>query len=174
MISHSAYLDFAEGVLQALFDSKNEEQTLSLGRKIGRNLSRGDVVAIKGELGAGKSVIVRGICQGLGISQRTRSPSFTFMNRYRGPVDVYHVDLYRIERTGELATLGWEDVLYSDSITIIEWADKLQSFLPSASLEISIEITGDETRRIALKANAERHEGIIEDILIHSRERDRD
>ena len=151
--------------MQAVFDSKSEDQTFSLGKKIGRSLVRGDVVAIKGELGAGKSVIVRGICEGLGIAQRTRSPSFTFMNRYRGPVDVYHVDLYRIEHMGELATLGWEEVIYSDSITLIEWADKLGSLLPSASLDISIEMTGEETRRILLRANAERHEGIIEDIL---------
>jgi tRNA threonylcarbamoyladenosine biosynthesis protein TsaE len=148
-----------------VFDSESEEQTLSLGSKIGRNLSRGDVVAISGELGAGKSVVARGICQGLGIVQRTRSPSFTFMNRYRGPVDVYHIDLYRIERTGELATLGWEEILCSDAITVIEWADKLGPSLPPASLEIIIEITGEETRRIVLKANAERHEQIIGDIL---------
>lgn len=157
--------------MQAVVDSENEDQTLSLGKKIGRSLSRGDVVAIRGELGAGKSVIARGICEGLGIAQRTRSPSFTFMNRYRGPIDVYHIDLYRIERMGELATLGWEEMLYSDAITLIEWADKLGSLLPPASLDISIEITGEETRRIALKANAERHEGIIEDILTSGRGR---
>jgi len=151
--------------LQAVFDSESEEQTLSLGKRVGRGLGRGDVVAIKGELGAGKSVIVRGICEGLGMVQRTRSPSFTFMNRYRGPIDVYHIDLYRIEHAGELATLGWEEMLYSDSITLIEWADKLGSFLPPASLDISIEITGEETRRISLTANVGRHERIIEDIL---------
>jgi len=151
--------------LQAVFDSESEEQTLSLGKRVGRGLGRGDVVAIKGELGAGKSVIVRGICEGLGMVQRTRSPSFTFMNRYRGPIDVYHIDLYRIEREGELATLGWEEMLYSDSITLIEWADKLGSFLSRASLDISIEITGEETRRISLTANVGRHERIIEDIL---------
>jgi tRNA threonylcarbamoyladenosine biosynthesis protein TsaE len=160
--------------LQAVVDSEHEDRTLSLGKKIGRSLSRGDVVAIRGELGAGKSVIVRGICEGLGIAQRTRSPSFTFMNRYRGPIDVYHIDLYRIERMGELATLGWEEVLYSDAITLIEWADKLGSLLPPASLEVSIEITGEETRRIALKANAERHERIIEDILTSGQGRHRD
>lgn len=151
--------------MQAVFDSESEEQTLSLGKRVGRGLGRGDVVAIKGELGAGKSVIVRGICEGLGMVQRTRSPSFTFMNRYRGPIDVYHIDLYRIEREGELATLGWEEMLYSDSITLIEWADKLGSFLSRASLDISIEITGEETRRISLTANVGRHERIIEDIL---------
>ncbi|MCX5801645.1 MAG: tRNA (adenosine(37)-N6)-threonylcarbamoyltransferase complex ATPase subunit type 1 TsaE [Candidatus Eisenbacteria bacterium] len=151
--------------MQAVVDSGSEEQTLSLGKKIGRSLVRGDVVGIRGELGAGKSVIVRGICEGLGIAQRTRSPSFTFMNRYRGPVDVYHIDLYRIERMGELATLGWEEVLYSDSITLIEWADKFGPLLPPASLDISIEMTGEETRRITLKASAERHERIVEDIL---------
>ena len=169
-----AYLNSAEAALQAVIDSENEDQTLSLGKKIGHSLSRGDVVAIRGELGAGKSVIARGICEGLGMLQRTRSPSFTFMNRYRGPIDVYHIDLYRIERMGELATLGWEDVLYSDAITVIEWADKLGFLLPPASLEISIEITGEETRRISLKANAERHEGIVEDILTSGRGRHQD
>jgi len=151
--------------LQAVFNSESEEQTLGLGRRIGSSLVRGDVVAIRGELGAGKSVIVRGICEGLGTTQRTRSPSFTFMNRYRGPIDVYHLDLYRIECMGELATLGWEEVIYSDAITLIEWAEKLGTFLPRASFEISIEVTGEEKRRITLKTNVERHERIIEDLL---------
>jgi len=152
--------------LQAVFNSESEGQTLGLGRRIGSNLVRGDVVAIRGELGAGKSVIVRGICEGLGMTQRTRSPSFTFMNRYRGPVDVYHLDLYRIEHMGELATLGWEEVIYSDAITLIEWAEKLETLLPPASFEINIEVTGEETRRITLKTNVERHERIIEEILL--------
>jgi len=151
--------------LQAVFESSGEEQTLRLGRKIGRSLVRGDVVALRGELGAGKSVLARGICEGLGIKQRTRSPSFTFVNRYRGSTDVFHVDLYRIEHSEELATLGWDEVICSDSITLIEWADKLGTLLPSASLEITVEITGEESRRILLKANAERHQRIIEDVV---------
>jgi tRNA threonylcarbamoyladenosine biosynthesis protein TsaE len=82
----------------SFFDSAGEEQTLDLGKRLGNGLSPGDIVAIRGELGAGKTVLVRGICEGLGLTQRTRSPSFTFMNRYRGPIDVYHIDLYRESR----------------------------------------------------------------------------
>ena len=161
-----ARFSFWGGQLHAVFDSESEEQTLSLGRKLGGFLSRGDVVGIKGELGAGKSVLVRGICEGLGIKQRTRSPSFTFMNRYRGPVDVYHIDLYRIGGPGDLATLGWEEVVYGEAITLIEWAEKLAPFLPPVSIEVDIEVTGEETREIRLAAVAKRQKSIIEDVLM--------
>ncbi|MFH0777557.1 MAG: tRNA (adenosine(37)-N6)-threonylcarbamoyltransferase complex ATPase subunit type 1 TsaE [Candidatus Eisenbacteria bacterium] len=145
--------------------SGSEEETLRIGREIGGFLSAGDVVAIRGELGAGKSVLVRGVCEGLGVRQRTRSPSFTFMIRYRGPVDVYHIDLYRVEAAGDLATLGWEEAVYGEAVTVIEWAEKLQSFLPPASVQIGIEVTGEESRNVEVEASDDRHGGLIEKLV---------
>jgi tRNA threonylcarbamoyladenosine biosynthesis protein TsaE len=151
--------------LDRFFDSSSEEETWHLGRRLGRLLSTGDVVAIRGELGAGKTVLVRGICDGVGTRQRTRSPSFTFMSRYRGTINVYHLDLYRVEGPGDLDTLGWEEVVAGDSIVLIEWADRLGALLPEGSIEIDIEMTGEETRRVRFTASTERHSSIVERVL---------
>ncbi|UCF79647.1 MAG: tRNA (adenosine(37)-N6)-threonylcarbamoyltransferase complex ATPase subunit type 1 TsaE [Candidatus Eiseniibacteriota bacterium] len=151
--------------MEGVFESESEEQTLAFGRRLGSLLVRGDVVGIRGELGAGKSVVVRGICEGLGIRQRTRSPSFTFVNRYGGPVDVYHVDLYRVAETADLATLGWEDAVYSDAVTLIEWAEKLGALMPQASIRIDIDVTGEESRRIRLSSPGKNHEDIVRKVL---------
>jgi len=141
--------------VEAVFVSGSEEETVCLGRRIGRLLVAGDVVAMTGELGAGKSVMARGICEGLGIGQKTRSPSFAFVNRYRGPVDVYHVDLYRIEGTGEVAGLGLDDILFGRNVTLIEWAEKLGRSLSPAALEILIEPVGEDERRITVRGESE-------------------
>jgi tRNA threonylcarbamoyladenosine biosynthesis protein TsaE len=139
----------------------SEEETLSLGRRLGGVLERGDVVAIKGELGAGKSVLVRGVCEGLGVRQRTRSPSFAFVNHYRGPVDVYHVDLYRVEAASELGTLGLEELFFSNSVTLIEWAEKGAQLLPAWALDVTLEVTGEHERRIVLAGETERQKEML-------------
>ena len=151
--------------MSGFFDSLSEQQTLSLGRRLGGLLSPGDIVGIRGELGAGKTVLVRGICEGLGLRQRTRSPSFTFMNRYRGPVDVYHIDLYRVGSPGDLATLGWEEAVCGDSIALIEWAERLGPLLPEASIEIDITVTGEETRRIQFTVHNQKHRKMIDEVI---------
>jgi len=153
-----------EGDLEVVFVSGSEEETASLGRRIGRLLAAGDVVALTGELGAGKSVVARGICEGLGIKQRTRSPSFAFVNRYRGPVDVFHVDLYRVEGTGDLATLGLDEILSGPNVTLIEWAEKLGRALSTAALEIRIETAGEEERRITIRGGTEGGRKIVREL----------
>jgi len=147
--------------LELVVVTGSEEETLSLGRRLGGVLERGDVVAIKGELGAGKTVLVRGVCEGLGVRQRTRSPSFAFVNHYRGPVDVYHVDLYRVETAGELGTLGLEDLFFSNSVTLIEWAEKGAQLLPAWALDVTLEVTGEDERRIVLRGGTERQKEML-------------
>jgi len=138
--------------LEVVVVSNSEEETASLGKRIGRLLSAGDVVALTGELGAGKSVMARGICAGLGIRQRTRSPSFAFVNRYRGPVDVFHVDLYRVRGPGDLVTLGLDEILFGPNVTLVEWAENLGGTVPTVALEILIETVGEDERRITVRA----------------------
>lgn len=150
--------------MTAVFVSGSEEETVSLGRRIGGRLVAGDVVALTGELGAGKSVMARGICEGLGIRQRTRSPSFAFVNHYRGPVDVYHVDLYRVGGAEDLTTLGLEDILSGDNVTLVEWAEKLGPGLGTGCLEILIEITGEDTRRITIRGEGEARLRLLNEI----------
>ncbi len=149
-----------------MFVSGSEEETASLGRKVGRLLAAGDVVAMTGELGAGKSVLARGICEGLGIKQRTRSPSFAFVNRYRGPVEVFHVDLYRVRGPGDLATLGLDDILSGRNVTLIEWAEKLGRTLPEATLEVLIEAAGEDERRITVRGGSETGRKLVKKLSV--------
>ena len=108
--------------------SNCEQETLRIGEKIGRQLHPPRVILLHGELGSGKTVLVRGLAQGLGVKNPTvvRSPSFTLVNQYAGKEGtIYHIDLYRLEGLRDLYSIGLEEILGSHSIVIIEWAEKL-------------------------------------------------
>lgn len=109
------------------FHSRSPEDTRKLGERIGRCLQSGDILLLFGDLGAGKTTLIQGITSGLdvGPDQYVRSPSFTLINEYTGRLPVYHIDLYRIESTGELADLGLEDYLFGEGVTLVEWGEKL-------------------------------------------------
>lgn len=135
------------------FDSPGEECSLLLGRIIGELLQPGDILALRGELGAGKTLLVRGIVRGLGIPPdvRVTSPTFTIINEYSGRLYLYHLDLYRVSGPHELETLPWEESLFGRGVAAIEWPDKLGKSLPSERIEVSITISGDEARRFRIR-----------------------
>lgn len=136
------------------FDSPSEECSLLFGRKIGELLRAGDVVALRGELGAGKTLLTRGIARGLGISPEIRvtSPTFTIINEYSGGLLLHHIDLYRISGPDELETLPWQESLSGNAVAVIEWPERLDRLLPAKRWEIELAITGDDERRISLRA----------------------
>jgi len=105
----------------------NHEKTLEFGEKLGQFLKPGDVVLLFGDLSAGKTTLTQGVCRGLGVKQEEyiRSPTFTLINIYQGPIPVNHIDLYRLDSISEIEALGLEESLFSRSVSIIEWADKL-------------------------------------------------
>lgn len=108
--------------------SRSEEETLQIGEKIGRKLRPPRVVLLYGELGSGKTVLVRGLAKGLGMKDpsRVRSPSFTLVNQYQGKeATIYHIDFYRLEGPRDFSSIGLEEILATPSIVIIEWAEKL-------------------------------------------------
>ncbi len=131
--------------------SKSPEETVEIGEKIGKKIGRGATILLSGALGSGKTVLVRGIASALGISERVTSPSFTLISVYRGKYELYHVDLYRIERVDEVEDLGLEDILNSGSIVVIEWGEKIRSILPDDCIEVNINIKSGEEREIILK-----------------------
>jgi tRNA threonylcarbamoyladenosine biosynthesis protein TsaE len=128
-----------------------EEDTIKLGEVLGRLLGPGDIVALKGGLGTGKTVLVKGIAKGLGIKEEPNSPTFVIMNAYRGRVPLYHFDLYRISGKKELEGIGYEDYFFGDGVTVVEWADRVEEIFPESAIEIEIKIptknTNSETER---------------------------
>ncbi len=136
--------------------TQSSDETLQLGRKLGAKLISGDLVLLFGDLGAGKTCLTQGICLGAGLENNTyiRSPTFTLINEYPAKVPIFHIDLYRLETEGEISNLGLEEIIYSPSITIIEWPEKLKldknpnkfMFGIEERLEIHISIK-DETVR---------------------------
>lgn len=131
-----------------IFNTFSPGETIALGNKIGEQLEAGDVVALVGDLGAGKTTFMQGLAQGLDVKGYVKSPSFTLVNKYEGRFPVYHLDLYRLGDVNEIHELGIEEYLYGDGVCIIEWAEKAYSLLPEKHIMIKFFYTGDKTRKI--------------------------
>lgn len=130
---------------------KNEEQTMSVARKIGEGISAGDMICLKGELGAGKTHFVKGFVQAFGIDpDSVSSPTFSIINEYHGSVPVYHFDFYRIERPEEALEIGAEEYFYGDGVSIIEWPERIESILPGNVKWIEIKTINNTTRQITI------------------------
>ena len=130
------------------FVTHSPQETVELGKSFAATLSPGDVVALSGNLGSGKTQFVAGVCAGLGVRHRAVSPTFTIINEYPGGgVKVVHVDLYRIERQGELAELGVEEYFTEQCICLIEWAEKAFGILPRHHRVVKIRYGKTDTER---------------------------
>jgi len=132
------------------------DETTALGERLGKLLAPGDVIALYGDLGAGKTTLTRGIAVGLGLAADIHSPTFTLIHEHPGRIPLYHVDLYRLSGEQEVETLGLEEYIYSDGVTIIEWGDRMQSMLPGERLDITLRMTGDTDRELTLETDSER------------------
>jgi len=137
--------------------SHDEEYTLALGSFLGSRLEPGDVLALWGELGAGKTLFARGIAWGLAVAREIpiTSPTFTFIHEYEGRLHLYHLDLYRLSHPNELDTLPWKEALYGRGAAVVEWPDRLGGDLPPERWDIEIRVTGDISREILLRAVGE-------------------
>ncbi len=144
---------------------RSPDETRALGRRLGALLRRGDFVALIGELGAGKTLLVRGAAEGAGVSGGASSPSFALVNLYRsGRVALQHVDLYRLSGPAELFALGFEDLLAEPAATLCEWADRAGPALPDDRLEVRLETTGPEERRATFIARGARAQQLLEEL----------
>lgn len=131
------------------------EQTIAFGRSLAAELAPPKMVLLRGDLGAGKTTLVKGIVEGFGSAAQedVTSPTFTLVHEFRGPAaDIYHIDLYRIDTERELATLGLDDLLGPRSVLLVEWGDKFPRFRAERDVEIALERAGDTTRRIVITA----------------------
>jgi len=130
-------------------ETRSVRGTLAWGRALAERLGRGDCVALSGELGAGKTALVRGIAVGLGLgdARRVSSPTYVLVHEYAADLPIYHLDLYRMaDPAVELAELGLDEML-EDGVVLIEWADRAAGALPVPRWEIDIEMTGERRRR---------------------------
>ncbi len=151
---------------KVVFNSKSPSETIRIGKTIGSSLQAGDVVALMGELGAGKTQFIKGLAQGVGVGKSVyvSSPSFTLINEYKGEIPFYHIDLYRLEEEKEAEELGLEEYFHGEGITAIEWADRIPSLLPGELLRVQIHYIGKQTRSIALVAKGKRYEELLNTI----------
>jgi tRNA threonylcarbamoyladenosine biosynthesis protein TsaE len=138
--------------------------TMNLGRKIGQQLKPGSVIGLIGELGCGKTLITRGICDGLGVPERqVSSPSFVLVNEYRGRLPVFHIDLYRLRGVDDSIEIGITDYFKRalEGVMIIEWAEKIIDLLPSDLLKIEFDIISKQKRRIIFSSTSRKYVGLF-------------
>ena len=136
------------------------EDTIKLGEIIGKTLTPGSIIALRGDLGAGKTVLVKGIARGLGIEDEPVSPTFVIMNAYEGAIPLYHFDLYRISGADELMGIGADEFLFGEGVSAVEWAERVDEILPEYTIYIDIKIAepdngSENTREIRIEGNKE-------------------
>lgn len=150
-----------------VFLSNSPSATQRLGRRLGEKMTAGVVIALVGELGCGKTLFTRGLCTGLGIPEKeVSSPTFAFVNEYRGRLPVYHVDLYRIGDIEDGFEIGMLDYLAraEDGVIVLEWAEKVLSLLPEDYLQVQFEVIASQSRRLELAGFGERAGALIREL----------
>lgn len=133
------------------FNCTTEEETKEVGRKLGEIATTGTVISLRGPLGAGKTIIAKGIAEALGITEAIVSPTFTLVQEYEGRLPMHHLDLYRIDGIEDFEGIGGEELLYSAGITVIEWSEKIEELLPSETIRVTLQIQKDGSREIAVE-----------------------
>jgi len=143
--------------MSELLRSTSEQQTREAARSMASSLQRGDVVALYGELGAGKTQFVKGLCDGFHVRDAVTSPTFVILNRYSGvdgrnkEIFLFHFDLYRVQSAEEIYDLGYEEFLFGNGICVVEWAERLGTLLPSRRYDVKIAFgEGADERRISI------------------------
>ena len=134
----------------AEFISHSQLETEEMGQKLAEKLPGGSVVAMYGDLGAGKTAFVRGMAKGMGLSCRVSSPTFTIVNEYLGERELIHFDMYRLSSADELFDIGWEDYLSRGAVCAVEWSENVAESMEGA-ITVTIEKLGEDTRRITIE-----------------------
>lgn len=152
-----------------IFNVKNIDETTQVGIQLGKLAKPGDIICLTGDLGTGKTHITKGIAQGLGIDENITSPTFTIVNEYdSGRLKLNHFDVYRVSDPDEIYAIGFDDYIFSDAVSIIEWANYIEEILPKDFLHIYIEkdlTKGEDYRKITLTPYGERYDYVKEIVL---------
>jgi tRNA threonylcarbamoyladenosine biosynthesis protein TsaE len=136
--------------------SKSAEATREIGKIIGEQLGAGDILALTGELGSGKTCLTQGVARGIQVPDEYRitSPTFTLINEYPGRVILYHMDMYRLTGPEDLEDMGYEDYFYGEGLVVIEWAEKISNILPPDNLCVSLRYLDESSREIRIAGDA--------------------
>ena len=150
--------------MERTVETRSPEETEAFGEALGRRLRRGDVVALVGDLGSGKTCLTRGIARGLASPDRVASPTFVLIHEYTLPdeadaVALYHFDLYRLGGAAELEDIGGVELLYGDGVSVIEWAERAEGLLPPHTIRVELDVLDESRRRIRLRASDRRFDG---------------
>jgi len=145
------------------FDVADEDETAKLGRRLADVLFPGAVIGLVGQLGAGKTRLVRAIAEGLGIadSRAVSSPTFVLIQEYRARLPIYHFDAYRLHSEAEFFDLGAHEYFQGKGVCLVEWADRVMGCMPAERLVVHIQVTGPSSRRFAIEAFGERYHKLI-------------
>ena len=144
--------------------SNSPEETQDFGARLGQLARPGDIFLLVGELGAGKTCLTQGIAGGLDIKEYAASPSFMLVRELYGRLPLYHMDFYRLDNLEEIADLGLDDYFYGQGVSVLEWAEKGLSLLPTEHLLIEMSYISDSKRRLKLKASGKRYRELIAEL----------
>ena len=134
-----------------IYYTNSDKETEAVGEQFGRSVADGTVVAMYGDLGAGKTAFVRGMARGMGISERVSSPTFTIVNEYLGERTLIHFDMYRLGSADELFDIGWEDYLARGAVCAVEWSENVEEAFYGDEIRLTIEKTSDTSRKITIE-----------------------
>lgn len=153
-------------VIKESLRSVSDEETRRIGERIGNGLGGGDIIALAGRLGSGKTCLSQGIARGLGIrEEKIVSPTYILIREVKGRVRFIHVDLYRVKDLDDLENAGFYDVFDKDAVTVIEWADRFPGLISEPHLEIRLDYVGDNIRDIVLEPHGDRYGSLVERLV---------
>lgn len=141
------------------------DETYKIGKLIGSLVNSGDIICLIGDLGTGKTHLAKGIAKGLGIEDNITSPTFTIVNEYMGRLILYHFDVYRVNDPDEIAAIGFDEYIFGNGVSVIEWANYIEELIPPNNLTINIEkLTeyGDDFRKINIQYTDKRYDYVKE------------
>lgn len=140
-------------------------ETITLGRKIAKLLNPGDIICLSGNLGSGKTTLAKGIAKGLSIDPvKVNSPTFVIMNAYEGRLPLYHFDLYRLNKMQEMGVIGYDEFLYGEGVSLIEWGERLEKLLPKEFLNVKIVQSGELERQFCFEAVGTKYKSMVDQI----------
>ena len=143
--------------IQNIYYTSSEKETFKLGISLAQDLKPGDSVSLEGDLGTGKTALVKGIARGLGIDDTITSPTFTIVNSYEGIIPLHHFDVYRIDDPDELFDIGWDEYFDGEAVCIVEWGDRVPEMFPPKRIRILIirDPQGFQKRQITIERQAD-------------------